>query len=121
MGYVRVKAKVSDESRSKLIEVDALIDVGATLTTIPREIALALNLKPSGKFTVETSAGRLELEHARVWIELKGKSGVVSALISDLTKKVLIGLTTLEILGLRVDPRTGKLKEWPPLPLRQED
>jgi predicted aspartyl protease len=33
-------------------------------------------------------------------------------LISDTIDKVLIGATTLEILGLQVDPIEGKLKEW---------
>ncbi len=33
-------------------------------------------------------------------------------LISDVIDKVLIGITTLEVLGLQIDPMTGKLKEW---------
>jgi len=32
-------------------------------------------------------------------------------LISDIIDKVLIGVTTLEILELEVDPETGRLKE----------
>jgi predicted aspartyl protease len=33
-------------------------------------------------------------------------------LISDVIDKVLIGVTALEVLGLQVDPLTGRLKEW---------
>jgi len=33
------------------------------------------------------------------------------ALLSDAVNKVLIGVTTLEVLGLQVDPTSGKLKE----------
>jgi len=35
----------------------------------------------------------------------------VPALVSDTVDKVLIGATTLEVLGLQVDPTSGKLKE----------
>ena len=33
--------------------------------------------------------------------------------ISDIIDKTLIGVTTLEILGLEVDPTTGRLREKP--------
>lgn len=112
MGHVWVRARIGDEDRIKLIDVDALVDTGAMLTVIPRKIALNLNLKPTGKSIVETGAGRMELERSRIWIELEGRGEVVPALISDVIDKVLIGVTTLEVLGLQVDPLTGKLKEW---------
>ncbi len=112
MGHVWVKAKLGDETLAKVVEVDALVDTGATLTVVPRRVALDLKLKPTGKSTVETGAGKLELERSRIWIELEGRSEVVPVLISDVIDKVLIGATTLEVLGLRVDPLTGKLKEW---------
>lgn len=112
MSHVWVKARIGNENCTRLIKTDALVDTGATLTVIPRKIALNLNLKPTGKSIVETGAGRLEFERTRLWIELEGKSEVVSALILDLIDKVLIGVTALEVLGLQVDPITGKLREW---------
>lgn len=112
MGHIWVKARIGDENCIRIIEADALVDTGATLTVIPRRIALDLNLKPTGKSIVETGAGKMELERTRVWIELEGRNEIVPALISDLIDKVLIGVTALEVLGLQVDPLTGKLKEW---------
>lgn len=106
LGHFWVKARIGDENCIRLIETDALVDTGATLTVIPRKTAFDLNLKPTGKSIVETGAGRLEFERTRVWIELEGKSEVVPALISDLIDKVLIGVTALEVLGLQVDPPT---------------
>lgn len=61
---------------------------------------------------VEIGSGRLVLERSRAWIEIMGKSEIIPVLVSDIIDKVLIGVTTLEILGLQVDPITGKLKEW---------
>ena len=112
MGHVWVKAKLGDPERKNVIEVNALINTGATLTVIPRGIARKLGLKPTGRSVVETGAGRLELERTRIWLELEGEGEVMPALISDIIDKVLIGTTALEILGLQVDPLTGKLKKW---------
>jgi len=112
MGHVRAKVRIGDPNKERVIEVEALVDTGATLTVIPRRLANELNLKPTGKTMVETGAGRIELNRTRIWIEIKGKEEIMPALISDITDKVLIGVTTLEVLGLQVDPLTGKLKEW---------
>ena len=112
MGHVWVKAKLGDPERVNVIEVNALVDTGATLTVIPRDVARELRLKPTGRSVVETGAGRLEFERTRIWLELEGEGEMVPALISDIIDKVLIGVTALEVLGLQVDPLTGRLKKW---------
>jgi len=111
MGHVWVKARIGDPGR-RIVEVDALVDTGATLTVVPRRLADELELEVTGRVPVMTAGGRVELERTRVWIELEGKEGIVPAVISDVIDRVLIGVTTLEILGLQVDPITGRLREW---------
>jgi len=44
-------------------------------------------------------------------VEIAGKTATVSVAISDVIDRVLIGVTTLETLGLIVDPLTSQLKE----------
>jgi clan AA aspartic protease len=112
VGHVWVRARVGDESGSKSAEVEALIDTGATLTVIPRRLAEELGLRVTGRTEVETAAGKITLERTRVRLELEGREELVPALISDVIDKVLIGVTALEVLGLQVDPLTGRLKEW---------
>lgn len=112
MGHVWVKARIGDPGRRRIVEVDALVDTGATLTVVPRRLADELELEVTGRVPVMTAGGRVELERTRVWIELEGKEGIVPAVISDVIDRVLIGVTTLEILGLQVDPITGRLREW---------
>ncbi len=112
MGHVWVKVKIGDPGKKRVIEVEALVDTGATLTVIPRRLANELGLEPTGRSVVDTGAGRIELERTRIWIEIEGREEIVPALISDVIDKVLIGVTTLEVLGLQVDPLTGRLREW---------
>jgi clan AA aspartic protease len=112
VGHVWVRVRVGDESGSKSAEVEALVDTGATLTVIPRRLAEELGLRVTGRTEVETAAGKIMLERTRVRLELEGREEIVPALISDVIDKVSIGVTALEVLGLQVDPLTGRLKGW---------
>jgi len=108
---VWVTVRVGSEDASKVVEARALAGTGATLTVIPRSIAEQLGLRTTGKSRVETGAGVIEVERSRAYIEIMGKSEVVPVVVSDIIDKILIGVTTLEVLELEVDPLTGKLRE----------
>jgi clan AA aspartic protease len=108
---VWINVKIGSEDGSKIIETKALVDTGATLTVIPREIARELGLRVTGRSRVETGAGVIEMERSRAYIEIMGKKEIIPVLISDIIDKVLIGVTTLEILELEIDPATGTLRE----------
>lgn len=111
MGHVWVSIKIAREDGSSAIETRGLVDTGAILTVIPRRLAESIGLKPTGRSRVETGAGVIEMERSRAWIEIMGRGDVVPVLISDIVDNVLIGVTTLEILELEVDPLTGRLRE----------
>ncbi|RSN68215.1 aspartyl protease [Candidatus Korarchaeum cryptofilum] len=111
MDHIWVKVRIGRPDGTKYVDTDALVDTGATLTVIPRSLASELDLQVTGKTYVETAAGRIEQDRSRAFIEIEGRSEIVPVLVSDVDK-VLIGVTMLEVLGLRVDPVTGKLVEW---------
>jgi len=112
MCRIYVKVKIADETLTKIIEIQGIVDTGSTLTVLPRKIASELGLKTTRSNIVETGAGKIKLDRSRAWLEIEGKSEIMPVLISDNIDKVLIGVTMLEILGLQVDPIEGKLKEW---------
>jgi len=97
--------------RTKVTEVEALADTGATLTVIPQKIARELGLGEFTRETVETGAGEIELQRSSARISIDGKESVQDVLISDFIDRVLLGVVTLESLALSLDPLTGKLKE----------
>ncbi len=100
------------ERVGEAIEVEAaLVDTGATHTVLPRSLAEGLGLRVMGQRRVKTAAGLQTLDFSLAHIQLEGKETVTPVLISDLLAEVLIGVLTLEDVGLAVDPATGQLKE----------
>jgi predicted aspartyl protease len=92
-------------------ELEALVDTGETFTKISRNLASRIGLKPkrnilthvaTGEF-VSRSAGTLESE-------LEGVKDVIPVVIGEDHEPAVIGYTTLEILGFKVNPITEKLE-----------
>jgi aspartyl protease family protein len=113
MGRVRVRIRLANpEHREDGVGVEeALVDTGATWTTIPRTLADELDLRVIGPMAVKTAAGPQQMDQSYAYIELAGKTMVTPLLISDTLETVLIGVITLEAMGLAVDPSTGQLRD----------
>ncbi len=111
MGHVRVRLKLSNPlRRQETVEVeDALIDTGATWTTLPRQLADRLGLEIVGQVPAETAAGEILVDHSFAVVEYDGKQSFSDVLINDNLREVLVGVVTLEGLRLAVDPRSGRL------------
>ncbi len=103
--------------KDKLTE-KALVGTGATFTTIPASTARKLRLKSLGKRRVSTAAKTQLLDQSYAYVEINGRNTVTPLLISKTLDKILIGVITLEALGLSVDPTRGRLKEAETLLLR---
>ncbi len=113
MGHVTVRVMLSNPiltGKCKVVE-KALVDTGATFTTIPHPVARRLGLKSIGKRRVRRAARSQILDESFAHIEMDGKSTVTPLLISKTLDKILIGVITLEALGLSVDPAKGTLRE----------
>jgi len=117
VGHVHVRVKLAnprdvEEGRvKKSIEEKALVDTGATFTTIPRTLSDKLALPIVGKTKVRTASGIDVLDQSYLYMEIDGKFAVTPALISEKLDRTLIGVFTLEALGFTLDPTTGQLKE----------
>jgi clan AA aspartic protease len=111
MGLVWVEAVIRNPNTGKHATAKALVDTGATLTVLPRKIAEELQLPVIGRRRVATAKSTAELDECIGVVEVMGRKAYVHMLVSNDADIVLIGATTLETLGLQVDPTTGKLKE----------
>jgi clan AA aspartic protease len=111
MGLVWIDAAIRSSSTGRAVAVKALVDTGATLSVIPRKIAIELQLPVIGRRRVATAKGVTELDECIGIVEVMSRKAYTHILVSDDIDVALIGATTLETMGLEVDPATGKLKE----------
>lgn len=113
MGHVFVNVRLANPDRGlrEKLSDKALVDTGATFTTIPAATARRLRLKSIGKRRVSTAAKSQVLDQSYAYVEMNGRNTVTPLLISKTLDKILIGVITLEALGLSVDPTKGRLRE----------
>lgn len=111
MGLIEVKVVITNPDSKQKLESNGLVDTGATLTVLPRSVANSLKIMPKSAGTVMTAGGPVRIDISSAEIEIGGKTETVRIAISDVIDRILIGVTTLEILGLSADPVTGQLKE----------
>lgn len=101
-------ANLQDRTRSR--EVELVVDTGATLTKLPEELLADLRIEPEFSLPALTSDNREVMRRiGLVWISINGRSGAVPVAFGDRGELVLLGATTLEILGFMVDPVGQKL------------
>jgi len=93
-------------------EVDALIDTGATMLSLPGETVHELGLlpgKPDGWVEERGVAYGVK-------IEIMGREAETYALVEENGRQVLVGQVVLETLDLIPDPKRGILRPRPESP-----
>lgn len=112
MGYVKVRVKIRNIHKPKLeVEKELLADTGSIYTMVRRKFLEELRIKPRGKRKFKTADGRMvEREVGAVEIEINGQSTYSIVIFGENSDAEVLGVTTLEELGLQVDPVTGELK-----------
>ena len=120
MGYVKVKVIVRNIHNPDLkAELDLLVDTGAIYTILNRERLSRLGVEPRDKRRFKTADGRvIERDVGAAEIEIKGHSTYSIVILGEPSDAEVLGVTTLEELGLQVDPVSGELKPLELLLLR---
>ena len=111
MGFVRVKAKVWNvEKHESAREVLLLAGTGAVYTVLPRSLLEEMGVKSIGKRKFKLANNQVvERGAGIVGIEVQGVRARTIA-VSGGEGVYLLGTTTLEELGLEVDPVKGELR-----------
>ena len=131
MGKVVAKAKIwnfgdelkimegalkPEEVRS--IEVEGIVDSGATLLTLPEDIVERLGLVLGGLVNVTYADKKVEKRPLAygAMIEILGRRAETAAVVQKRGTNILIGQTVLETMDLIVDPKKGILTPRPESP-----
>ena len=108
---MRVRGTVANPSdRSLRVELEFIVDAGVIYTVIPKSVAEGLRLEETGRRKFKIANGDVvEYAVSEAYIVINGEGVTSVVAIADEKTPLLLGVTTLELMGLRVDPATGKL------------
>jgi clan AA aspartic protease len=105
MGTFRVQIEVGDPEGKRFQAVEALVDTGATNTTLPFPLLEGLGVTPHTTAVFALANGRdLELGVGRTWVRVNGQQEFTQVVFANEGTEPILGAVTLEEMGLGVDP-----------------
>ena len=105
MGTFHVEVEVGDPEGHRYEVVEALVDTGATYTSVPRSILDALGVEPHERAWFRLANGQhIEREIGRTWVRVGGRAEFTLVVFADPGSPVLLGAYALEGLRLAPDP-----------------
>ncbi len=120
MGTFLVQIELGDPEGRRYETVEALVDTGATYTTVPGSTLRRLGVSPHTRGTfVLADSSRIERDIGRTWLKLQEGKEIVPVIFGDEDSQPLLGAVTLEIFRLSVDPVSQRLIPVPGLLMGQ--
>jgi len=111
MGLFQVNVKLANPTAPENVrEVSLLVDTGATLSWIPREILQNLKVKPTSRLEFQLADGRvLERDVGAALFTIDGRILAIPVAFAEAGEEPVLGATALGALGFAVDPVEQKL------------
>jgi clan AA aspartic protease len=116
MGTFTISLQVGDLAGQKFVDVEALVDTGATYTSIPESTLALLGIEKRGSRQFELADDRVvEYPVGYGSLRLEGQEIIALVVFAPEGTAPLLGATTLETAGLDVDPIHRRLVPVPAL------
>jgi predicted aspartyl protease len=110
MGTFSVEIGVGDAAGQTFETVEALVDTGATNTTLPSEMLARLGIRLYRKAMFEYPDGRAEeLDIGRTWVRVDGQQEFTQVVFGPEGTDPILGAVTLEEMGLAGDAAGRRL------------
>ena len=105
VGTFSIPLQVGDLAGERFIEVQALVDTGATYTVLSDDLLAQLGIEPEDQRRFELADERVvEYPIGQARLRLDGRELIVVVVFVPEGTAPLVGATTLELFGLGVDP-----------------
>ena len=114
----QAEAGTLDPSKVRSVEIEALVDTGATMMMLPADVVERLGVPIKGRRKVRYADARVEEVPwvGQIKIELRGRDALISALVGPAGSTALIGQIPLEEMDFVVDPKSRELRPNPASP-----
>ena len=111
MGLTKVVLKIKNlKDPKKVFTGEFLVDSGATHTVVPAVVLKKLGIKPHGEEMFVLADGEvIKRKAGSAFYEYDGRKGAAPVLFGEKGDSNLLGVFTLEALGLSLDPLKRKL------------
>lgn len=116
MGTFTVSLQVGDPARLRFIEIEALVDTGATHTLLPKDVLRTLGIEAVDRVSFQLADERMvEYEVGEARVRLDGRERTALVVFGPEGATPLLGATTLELFNMAVDPVRRRLVPVPGL------
>ena len=111
MGLTNQRFVVKESRRAKRkANVDFLIDSGAVYSLVPATTLRKLGIKPNRTVVFTLADGRtIERQVGDAYFEFRGEGAAAPVIFGETGDEPLLGATTLESIGLILDPFKRRL------------
>ena len=110
LGVFNWPVRLESMDRQRSLEIEAMVDTGASYTIVPAALLNDLGVQPIDKITLVLADGRpVEYDLGEAHATINGRSIPTLVVFGDDHARTLLGAYTLEGLRLAVDPAHGRL------------
>jgi predicted aspartyl protease len=112
MGMTEIRVRlVNLADRGRTAEVDMVVDSGAIYSVVPASVLRRIGVAPRETKTFGLASGAsVRRQVGDVGYEIDGQSGAAPVIFGQRGDASLLGVVTLEALGLRLDPLRRTLR-----------
>ena len=101
---------IGDPQGQEYEPIEALVDTGATYTTLPGSLLRRLGVPSGRRVEFELADGTvIEQDIGQTWVRIDGATAIVPVVFAEEGSQPLLGAVTLEIFLLAVDPVRQRL------------
>ena len=102
--------EIGDPDGNRFESVRALVDTGASYTTVPSSVLRNMTVTAHDRVTFILADGRrVQRDLGRTWVRIQGKSEITLVVFGDEESEALLGAYTLQGLLLGVDTPNDRL------------
>lgn len=112
MGLIYQKVEIANPSaRHRRAVVDCLVDTGALYSYLPATLLRKLGIRPLARESFELADGRsVRRPVGEAVFRIDGRARVSPVIFAHAGDEPLLGVVTLESLGLAADPIAGSIR-----------